>query len=75
MFNRKKDYVEIPAENGKPSSRNQASRFAWSVLLYGDYYHFILAVFMLTGQEGKLFHPLAYTKTFILIVDAFWSSP
>ena len=25
---------------------------------------------MLTGQEGKLFHPLAYTKTFILIVDA-----
>ncbi len=24
----------------------------------------------LTGQEGKLFHPLAYTKTFILIVDA-----
>ena len=26
---------------------------------------------MLTGQEGKLFHPLAYTKTFILIVDAF----
>lgn len=29
-----------------------------------------LPVFMLTGQEGKLFHPLAYTKTFILLVDA-----
>lgn len=29
-----------------------------------------LPVFMLTGQEGKLFHPLAYTKTFIMIVDA-----
>src|SRR5574339_347306 len=29
-----------------------------------------LPVFMLTGQEGKLFHPLAFTKTFILIVDA-----
>ena len=29
-----------------------------------------LPVFMLTGQEGKLFHPLAYTKTFILMVDA-----
>jgi len=29
-----------------------------------------LPVFLLTGQEGKLFHPLAYTKTFILIVDA-----
>ncbi|WP_276370481.1 efflux RND transporter permease subunit [Chryseolinea sp. H1M3-3] len=30
-----------------------------------------LPVFMLTGQEGKLFHPLAYTKTFIMLVDAF----
>src|SRR6187402_1776832 len=30
-----------------------------------------LPVFMLTGQEGKLFHPLAFTKTFILVVDAF----
>ncbi|NML21352.1 efflux RND transporter permease subunit [Pseudoflavitalea sp. G-6-1-2] len=29
-----------------------------------------LPVFMLTGQEGKLFHPLAWTKTFIMIVDA-----
>ena len=27
--------------------------------------------FLLTGQEGKLFHPLACTKTFILLVDAF----
>ncbi len=30
-----------------------------------------LPVFLLTGMEGKLFHPLAYTKTFILIIDAF----
>src|SRR5688500_12080464 len=30
-----------------------------------------LPVFMLTGQEGKMFHPLAFTKTFIMIVDAF----
>jgi Cu(I)/Ag(I) efflux system membrane protein CusA/SilA len=29
-----------------------------------------LPVFLLTGQEGKLFSPLAWTKTFILIVDA-----
>jgi Cu(I)/Ag(I) efflux system membrane protein CusA/SilA len=30
-----------------------------------------LPVFMLTGQEGKYFHPVAFTKTFIMIVDAF----
>jgi len=29
-----------------------------------------LPVFLLTGQEGKMFHPVAYTKTFILVVDA-----
>src|SRR3954468_21906719 len=29
-----------------------------------------LPVFLLEGQEGKLFHPLAFTKTFILIVYA-----
>src|SRR6476646_3908708 len=29
-----------------------------------------LPVFLLTGQEGKLSHPLAFTKTFIMIVDA-----
>jgi Cu(I)/Ag(I) efflux system membrane protein CusA/SilA len=28
-------------------------------------------VFALTGQEGKLFHPLAYTKTFAMIAAAF----
>ncbi|PAW95348.1 metal transporter [Mucilaginibacter sp. MD40] len=29
-----------------------------------------LPVFMLEGQEGKLFGPLAWTKTFILAIDA-----
>ena len=29
-----------------------------------------LPVFLLTGQEGKLFSPLAWTKTIILLVDA-----
>lgn len=29
-----------------------------------------LPVFLLTGQEGKLFAPLALTKTFIMLVDA-----
>jgi Cu(I)/Ag(I) efflux system membrane protein CusA/SilA len=30
-----------------------------------------IPVFALTGQEGKLFHPLAYTKTFAMIGAAF----
>jgi copper/silver efflux system protein len=30
-----------------------------------------LPVFLLTGMEGKLFSPLAWTKSLILIVDAF----
>ena len=30
-----------------------------------------LPVFLLTGMEGKLFSPLVWTKTFILIIDAF----
>lgn len=29
-----------------------------------------LPVFLLTGQEGKLFHPLAYTKTFVMLGSA-----
>jgi len=29
-----------------------------------------LPVFLLTSMEGKMFHPLAWTKTFILLVDA-----
>src|SRR5436190_18071299 len=30
-----------------------------------------LPVYLLTGMEGKLFQPLAWTKTFILLIDAF----
>lgn len=29
-----------------------------------------IPVFLLSGREGKLFHPLAYTKTFALIGTA-----
>src|SRR5258708_19666881 len=72
LFNRKKDYVEIPAEEREAiieRSSKQVSRgvFYSTVIIITSF----LPVFMLTGQEGKLFHPLAYTKTFILIVDAF----
>ncbi len=49
-------------------SSRQVSRgvFYSTVIIIASF----LPVFMLTGQEGKLFHPLAWTKTFILLVDA-----
>lgn len=39
----------------------------WSTLIVVASF---LPVFLLTGQEGKLFSPLAWTKTFIVLVDA-----
>ncbi|MDR0521478.1 MAG: efflux RND transporter permease subunit [Planctomycetaceae bacterium] len=36
--------------------------FAMSIIILA-----FVPVFLLSGQEGKLFHPLAYTKTFALI--------
>jgi len=49
-------------------SSRQVSRgvFYSTVIIIASF----LPVFLLTGQEGKLFHPLAWTKTFILVVDA-----
>src|SRR5436853_3873593 len=67
----KRDYVRIP-EDIRMSiierSSKQVSRgvFFSTVIIITSF----LPVFLLTGQEGKLFHPLAYTKTFIMIVDA-----
>lgn len=67
----KKSYNSIPDEERlviiEKSSR-QVSRgvFYSTVIIITSF----LPVFMLTGQEGKLFHPLAYTKTFIMLVDA-----
>lgn len=67
----KKTYNLIP----EPERRNiiersckQVSRgvFFSTIIIIASF----LPVFFLTGQEGKLFHPLAYTKTFILIIDA-----
>src|SRR5436190_9253362 len=67
----KSDYTRIPEDvrmNIIERSSKQVSRgvFYSTVIIITSF----LPVFMLTGQEGKLFHPLAYTKTFILLVDA-----
>ncbi len=65
------DYVRIPA-----ATRMQLIEKACQQVSRGVFYSTIiiissfLPVFLLTGQEGKLFHPLAYTKTFIMLVDA-----
>jgi Cu(I)/Ag(I) efflux system membrane protein CusA/SilA len=67
----RKKYNAIPEEERlaiiEKSSR-QVSRgvFYSTVIIIASF----LPVFLLTGQEGKLFHPLAWTKTFILVVDA-----
>jgi len=67
----KKSYTPIPEHERLEiieKSSKQVSRgvFYSTVIIIASF----LPVFMLTGQEGKLFHPLAYTKTFILVVDA-----
>ena len=67
----KRDYVKIP-EDVRMSiierSCKQVSRgvFFSTVIIIASF----LPVFLLTGQEGKLFKPLAYTKTFIMFADA-----
>jgi Cu(I)/Ag(I) efflux system membrane protein CusA/SilA len=70
MF-KKKSYTPIPEQERLDiieKSSKQVSRgvFYSTIIIITSF----LPVFMLTGQEGKLFHPLAYTKTFILLVDA-----
>ncbi len=67
----KKEYEKIPDDvrmNIIERSSKQVSRgvFFSTIIIITSF----LPVFLLTGQEGKLFHPLAYTKTFIMIVDA-----
>src|SRR5665213_1783792 len=68
---RKPNYYKIPeAERMSIIERacKQVSRgvFFSTVIIITSF----LPVFLLTGEEGKLFHPLAYTKTFIMAVDA-----
>ena len=71
IFSRKKEEPWITEEERLQiieKSSKQVSRgvFFSTVIIITSF----LPVFMLTGQEGKLFSPLAYTKTFILLVDA-----
>ncbi len=71
IFSRKKEEPWITEEERIAiieKSSKQVSRgvFYSTIIIITSF----LPVFMLTGQEGKLFSPLAYTKTFILVVDA-----
>jgi len=68
---RKRSYVKIPEEVRMriiENSCKMVSRgvFFSTVIIIASF----LPVFLLTGQEGKLFGPLAYTKTFIMAADA-----
>ncbi|MBL8124312.1 MAG: efflux RND transporter permease subunit [Blastocatellia bacterium] len=60
----KKRVWEIVLEATKMVGRPIFSSMAIIVIAF-------IPVFALTGQEGKLFHPLAYTKTFAMIAAAF----
>lgn len=67
----KKNYLKIPENirmNIIERSCKQVSRgvFFSTIIIISSF----LPVFLLTGQEGKLFGPLAYTKSFIMAVDA-----
>ena len=71
IFKKDQSYVRLSDEERESiieKSCKQVSRgvFYSTIIIITSF----LPVFMLTGQEGKLFHPLAYTKTFILMVDA-----
>ncbi len=57
------DYTEISIRSAKQVGR--AIFFSIGIIVVS-----FLPVFMLEGQEGKLFHPLAFTKTFALAGSA-----
>ncbi|OYU56296.1 MAG: metal transporter [Chitinophagaceae bacterium BSSC1] len=68
-FNREKDPLtaeERMAIIEKSSKQVGPGVFYSTIIVVTSF----LPVFLLTGMEGKLFHPLAWTKTFILLVDA-----
>lgn len=57
------EYRDISILSAKQVGR--AIFFSELIILVG-----FLPVFLLTGQEGKMFHPLAYTKSFVMIASA-----
>ncbi len=57
------DYTEISIRSAQQVGR--AIFFSLAIIVVS-----FLPVFMLEGQEGKLFHPLAFTKTFALAASA-----
>lgn len=70
LRNRQKDNLTAAERNAiiERSSRQVGPGVFYSTIVVIASF---LPVFLLTGMEGKLFHPLAWTKTFILLVDAF----
>ena len=54
------NYKEIAAKSAKQVGR--AIFFSEAIIVVS-----FLPVFLLEGQEGKMFHPLAFTKTFALV--------
>lgn len=57
------DYTQISIKSAQQVGR--AIFFSISIIVVS-----FLPVFLLEGQEGKLFHPLAFTKTFALVGSA-----
>lgn len=57
------NYTEVSIKSAKQVGR--AIFFSIAIIVVS-----FLPVFLLEGQEGKLFHPLAFTKTFALIGSA-----
>ena len=69
LFKRKKDPLtaeETMSIIEKSSKQVGPGVFYSTIIVVASF----LPVFLLTGMEGKLFHPLAWTKTFILLIDA-----
>ena len=70
LFKRKKDLLTDEERMNiilKASKQVGPGVFFSTIIVVASF----LPVFLLSGMEGKLFHPLAWTKTFILLVDAF----